>query len=193
MKTTRVRKGKGNNGQRLAFGLSTGFPQLLIHWQTRFLPTQAGARRPLPTEAALCSETVGHTAVSQAGGWWGWALSIQSPLQGRKYLTPQGPLWGCPSLLLLQWNTGQSGRVLRADLPMGSFAPPTPAWMTLNSASTFPIPFPWLHPSLQLAHWLAAWGQVASSVSSFPCRSTPSPHPDASWALSSLVSPPFTF
>lgn len=55
--------------------LSTGFPRAplgiesKIHWQTRLLNTQEGEpRRLLPTEAALCSQTVGRTAVSQAAG-----------------------------------------------------------------------------------------------------------------------------
>lgn len=51
--------------------LSTGFPRAplgiesKIYWQTRILNTQEGEpQRLLPTEAALCSQTVGCTAVS---------------------------------------------------------------------------------------------------------------------------------
>lgn len=51
--------------------LSTGFPRAplgiesKIYWQTRILNTQEGEpQRLLPTEAALCSQTVGCMAVS---------------------------------------------------------------------------------------------------------------------------------
>lgn len=53
--------------------LSTGFPRAplgiesKIHWQTQLLSTQEGEpQRLLPTEAALCNQTVGHSRLSQA-------------------------------------------------------------------------------------------------------------------------------
>lgn len=55
--------------------LSTGFPRAplgiesKIHWQTQLLSTQEGEpQRLLPTEAALCNQTVGHSRLSQATG-----------------------------------------------------------------------------------------------------------------------------
>lgn len=53
--------------------LSTGFPRAplgiksKIYWQTQLLSTQEGEpQRLLPTEAALCNQTVGHSRLSQA-------------------------------------------------------------------------------------------------------------------------------
>lgn len=67
--------------------LSTGFPRAPLgieskmYWQTRILNTQEGEpQRLLPTEAALCSQTVACTAVRS--GWGSWPLPIPSPLPG---------------------------------------------------------------------------------------------------------------
>lgn len=93
--------------------LSTGFPRAplgienKIYWQTRLLNTQEGEpQRLLPTEAALCSQTVGCTAVSQAG-----ASGLFHPitLSGKLSSLPYtGPL--CLAALSksgLKHNTGQ--------------------------------------------------------------------------------------
>lgn len=54
--------------------LSTGFPRAplgiesKIHWQTQLLSIQEGEpQRLLPTEAALCNQTVGHSRLSGQG------------------------------------------------------------------------------------------------------------------------------
>lgn len=113
--------------------LSTGFPRAplgiesKIYWQTRLLNTQEGEPQCLlPTEAALCSQTVGCTAVSQAG-----ASGLFHPITPSRKLSSLPyirPLLGCPFLLVRVASSIILGNLLgpRAEILTGSLPPSTP-------------------------------------------------------------------
>lgn len=118
-----------------------------MYWQTRILNTQEGEpRRLLPTEAALCSQTVGCTAVSLR---LGFLASFHPITPSRKLSSPPytGPPFGRPFLLarvassiILGNPPGPTGETLPGPLPSS-----TPAWMTLTVLLPSPPPSP---PSL---------------------------------------------
>lgn len=107
LKQSEREKGKGNNVQNVwHLVLSTGFPRAplgiesKIYWQTRILNTQEGEpQRLLPTEAALCSQTVGCTAVSLRLGFLASFHPI-TPSRKLSSLPSTGPPFGRPFLLV---------------------------------------------------------------------------------------------
>lgn len=88
--------------------LSTGFPRAplgiesKIYWQTQLLNTQEGEPQCLlPTEAALCNQTVGHTAGSLRLGLWLHSIP-HHPFQDIEQPTYRGPPLGC-LFFLVRW------------------------------------------------------------------------------------------